>query len=415
MSAPSPVRVHADWTKDLVDHLRTVHFALLTICAALIIVSLDSKVLPVSQALTQATQMVDLQKQWSEVQRIAISSAADASVQRNFTLISTVRQPEIPTSYTMIVVYGEADFLSYEAWKFSGADMSHPPATLSEFSRWWNALHSSTTVNLPDFRTINVLHPDALILIGDSQAMPLIASPGGVDSPALKAHIEPNLEADSFTFKGAMPVPSFMKIAPHMDKNAAKRVELWSEGKLLHKKLSEQFLQQIYPDWRGGSYKEAFRELAVVAPDLTTIDLKELPARIRDLMTKDDQVVEAFGLKIPSSEISRWGTTLLLVVQLYFWLNLHELTHRMASPDANYDVAWMGLYRSKAAGMVTWVSICILPVVAALSLAARIAAKGDAGYSKLGVSCAIALVLVSMAAGVSSGRKLRYIRREAEL
>lgn len=415
MSAPSPVRAHADWTKDLVDHIRTVHFALLTICAALIIVSLDSKVLPVSQALTQATQILDLQKQWPEVQRIATSSAADKSVQRSYTLIAAVRQPGIPTAYTMQVIYSESDFLAYEGWKFSGADMSHPPATLSEFSRWWNALHSSTTVNLPDFRTIDFLHPDALIMIGDSQAMPLTVTPGGVDSPLLKARMETNLETDTFRLKGTMPVPSWMKIPPNMDKNAPKRVEIWSEGKLLHKALAEQFLQQIYPDWRAGSYKEAFRELAVVAPDLTTIDLKEVPARIRDLMTKDDQVVEAFGLKIPSSEISRWGTTLLLVVQFYFWLNLHELTRRMASPDANYDVAWMGLYRSKTAGIVTWVSICILPVAAALSLAARMASKGDAGYSKLGVACAIALVLVSMAVGVSSGRKLRYVRREAEI
>jgi beta-lactamase family protein len=55
----------AHWSKDFVEHLRTVHFALLAISAGLILLVLSSKEYNAINALVELQEIINLKQQWS--------------------------------------------------------------------------------------------------------------------------------------------------------------------------------------------------------------------------------------------------------------------------------------------------------------------------------------------------------------
>jgi hypothetical protein len=55
----------AHWSKDFVEHLRTVHFTLIGVATALILIVLSAKPYDPTVALRQIHQIIELKKLWS--------------------------------------------------------------------------------------------------------------------------------------------------------------------------------------------------------------------------------------------------------------------------------------------------------------------------------------------------------------
>jgi hypothetical protein len=138
-------------------------------------------------------------------------------------------------------------------------------------------------------------------------------------------------------------------------------------------RIDEKPLAAMFGDWKSGSFEESFPDLAAAVSKnyLDFIDLRQVPERIREAQTRNEQNIEVFGLRIGADQVKGWGAALLIAVQLYFWLHLHELTARIAPAAPGWDVAWIGVYRSWSAFSALVASSCILPVVAAVVVAVR--------------------------------------------
>ncbi len=135
------------------------------------------------------------------------------------------------------------------------------------------------------------------------------------------------------------------------------------EGSLKRVRVDEQFLQGFFSDWRNGAYDAAFAELSQAARVHENQDLKTVAAEVADLQRKGEHAVEIFGLKIASDDINRWGMVILLIVQFYLWMQIHQLPAELERGDAGREVPWFALYRSPLAALATVVSLGILPVV----------------------------------------------------
>lgn len=85
--------------------------------------------------------------------------------------------------------------------------------------------------------------------------------------------------------------------------------------------------------------------------------LKDLSQWLDDeLAHTEPRQIDVFGIKFPAGAQFQWGIILILVVQVYFWLHLRELSPRLERDHPGLDVAWPGLYPSWAAHAVVWVS-----------------------------------------------------------
>jgi hypothetical protein len=77
---------------------------------------------------------------------------------------------------------------------------------------------------------------------------------------------------------------------------------------------------------------------------------------------RSTEKIEFLGLKFPERDLATWGALIILVIQLYFWIHLRELSSRASRDDFSSQVAWIGLYKGIYARATTCLTACILPL-----------------------------------------------------
>ena len=146
------------WSVDFVEHLRTVHFALLTLSVALIILLSGHSEGDIAKGMTQAGEILDLHENWKEyVSSIYLDAAHQFHDPRsNIAIPITIPGESFPDRQLVSIDIDPEEYRRYSPWKFRGVDMAAAPRTLLGFARWWDSLHRGAKIYIPDFR-----NPDA--------------------------------------------------------------------------------------------------------------------------------------------------------------------------------------------------------------------------------------------------------------
>ena len=380
------------WSVDFVEHLRTVHFGLVTVSVALIVLISGSRSARDSRALTQAQQIVDLPDRWSDVQSaLYFSGIHSLHLPEQHRYLITIIDDQASNKSASVVLDADLNKLTqFEPWKFlpTGIEMQSGPKNLSDFILWWNAL-AQASVYVPDFKQDEPKQCKAQTAPGgESRKETKWAFHQGteINTTFLKCDVTHTLSPTAISASAVSLGTPFGDNRPYLVAKAfdafngvtsgmpwGSDVNLAVGPHFSVAKVDESALRSIFPDWRvGAPYDVAFNELAEVSKDLLAIKLKDVPVRLQDMLPKGEQDLEAFGLKIPGSDIARWGIVLILAAQFYFWLHLHELKTRIAASSPGWDVAWIGVYRSMSARISMIVSACALPIFALETLATRI-------------------------------------------
>jgi len=121
---------------------------------------------------------------------------------------------------------------------------------------------------------------------------------------------------------------------------------------------------------KGGrlEFQKAFPELNHVATseagafNYAFADLKSSLERQRN---SAEEAFEAFGIKFPIYGTTRWAVSLIVAIQAYFWLHLNEYSRR---DFARADMAWIGIYTGWSARIVSSVTMLVIPVLVVLLL-----------------------------------------------
>jgi hypothetical protein len=110
----------------------------------------------------------------------------------------------------------------------------------------------------------------------------------------------------------------------------------------------------------GRQFKDAFRELAAVDEAFDDSSIASAERILAAEAKRTGDAFEAMGLKIPAEIAVRCGVLLILAVQLYLWLHLHEFGNRMER-EAGFEVAWIGVYFSRPARFAFIGTLLVLP------------------------------------------------------
>ncbi len=392
----------------------------------------------VSKALSQATQISELEQRWAEIRGSLFAQAARAlGLPPNGKIFSVRVQtldPRLPPGRAYFELHASSEeFARTQAWKFSGAIMDRAPRTLAEFRSWWNSLHRGIRVHVPDLR--NADSCDASFWLNDDSSPAFQVrsprDPGNLDCHVMNDQELLTWEGGTFNnidanVTGFHTPRESMTLAIGTSVSASKELSLSgpSAGKAMKGEVSvrislglraadlhEAALKESFPDWNNGSFDAAFPEIAQVPAELMNIPLANLPARIADLQPKGEQNIEAVGLKIPASDLSRWGTLLVLAIQFYFWLHLNEFNRRIDPKSPGLDVAWIGVYRSRAARLTMIVSACVLPLVTLAMLVARIfPAPAELPTELFKASAQVCVLLVGLCLSLGLMLRLKRLR-----
>jgi hypothetical protein len=340
------------WSKDFVEHLRTVHFALIVTCVALIVIKTSG----IESTYQKARNQIELVKRLApQMKREAFRENAEktyfaANSKKTSPYIIGYRRGSEVFRASMSV---SDVFLVAEApWHGSEPPRAHPgyPVTTREWANSMGYNEMSSSSSLEDFR-------EAWDAISKHY---LLGSCNGYTAPELDQNHDLNklFTEDGTVTKAAS--NAFLSCSPENGEDYAIEQELGARRTqntgdsdpllvladtghsvivgLLDQEYVPFFPQEMlrtkFPDLPQGKFSEAFADLNELTNGLQSDKIDELQAWLASQQAQhSSESFEAFGVRFPADATVVWGTVVVLAVQIYLLLHLRELTPRLASDD----------------------------------------------------------------------------------
>ncbi len=392
-----------DFTKDLEKHIRTVHLTLIFLCVAGIVVALAPGKTEISPARQQLEEIISLVEDWNpnflqtalpndDLERLpdALEIEVDGVRQRLRFLaagpLSFVRANTPPPTkhWSTDCRIDTPDFRGGKGPLDPAKirDVIARPKNIGEFKEIWNALYAGATLYEPGW-----FEPDGVF-----------ARRNGVGKEAMKqCRIESLKTTDKTVSTVRLRTQCLVPSTVTAINNAGGQTDVTSKDQPLVARY--QFHVVSPPEsfyfpvdvatlpvnaqavlfrgrgqiWHQGLFDISFRELSVSCTvDREKLDWKQLYQRIAEDETQSpSEILEAFGIKIPA-RFSLYGALGLIIgVQWYLWVQLHERRIRSEGSSASPTIAWVGSYTSLPARALVVVSVVCAPLSAAVLLGVR--------------------------------------------
>jgi hypothetical protein len=367
------------WSKDFVEHLRTVHFALVTVSVVLILI-LTSREYNAKTARSELNAIIEMEKvlmpDSGRKPEITHRSKDPHLFYRHHSTngdatwfaaepSSKVLDPawKLPSRLTFIFHVPHDYMFSCDVDRRQYVHISALPNSVREFQRWWDSIAVAPlrVVNINDIES-----PGDLDSSSNSFTSKLadLSATSVVDDP--KKAIE--LSVDWRTSCGNPHIKEWRAtFLTGSDGPYSFRFEVIP----MSSEIKSDDLVSFFRENKKGVFKDAFSDLAIAARGRDTENFDTLATELREEASQTGEAFEAFGIKFPSGQVTRWGMIVLIVVQFYFIMYLARLSNKLRPDDPGWDIPWMAMDNSLLARVMLAVSIIALPCVAAILVLLR--------------------------------------------
>jgi hypothetical protein len=157
--------------------------------------------------------------------------------------------------------------------------------------------------------------------------------------------------------------------------------------------------------WGNSAAEDAFRDLIAETKYLEDLPIQQLANALRQRANTDTDTVELFQAKIPVEAIATYGALVLIVCQLYLLAHLIEL-RRLAKDVAlsDWPTGYIGLYQNGLFFVFTFLSMVLWPPVPLYLFTHGAVTDRSAQYFSWGA------VIASLVLGAASARMLASVR-----
>lgn len=372
------------WSKDFVEHLRTVHFALIVTCVALIVIKTSGTEGTYQKALNQIELV---KKLLPEMNATAFTDKAEkvymaANTRNASDYINDYRRGSERLRASMSV--SEVFLVAEAPYRGSEPPKTHPGYPVGTVE-WTNKSISyqlslqplPEEVPLENFKTTW----DAI------SKHYVLGSCKGITAPELvQNHDIDKLFTDYGPADKTKAADAYLSCSPENEEDYAVEQELGARRSqntgdsdpllvladtghsvivgLLDQEYVPFFPQDVlrgkFPDLPQGKFSEAFADLNELTNGLQSDKIDELQAWLSNQQSQhSSESFEAFGVRFPASATVGWGTVVVLAVQIYLLLHLRELAPRLTSDDPGLDVPWVGLYRWSVSRLMMTASLLL--------------------------------------------------------
>jgi hypothetical protein len=328
-------RQNAHWSAAFVEHVRTVHFTLVTIAAGLILLVLTSKPYNPAAALIELEKIIELKTAWSPDLIKKVGSPTDFINAGAFSEVDlppsgTARFPCAAVDDAKLVFTCEIsrDWLIQNNQRGSVPDRSvfYPadfPVTLAEFRNWWNALDKLHTMELaerigegwivvtkdkgPGSKSAPIRHR---IVIGDEVTFPV---------PSERIVVLSQQRIGGYGTQGGD-----LKFNGEINEQGSTRKNIFVSIKTSHGvryEIGRSHLAKVYK-FDDGDFATSFTDLALATAGAEPLEFQDIRSHLVEESKTAAEVLEVFGMKIPVTLLTTWGTLVLLAIQLYFFVHL---------------------------------------------------------------------------------------------
>ncbi len=346
------------------EHLRTVHFALVTVCVGIILLLSSAKY----DAKRAASQMND-------VVRISASWPNEISEQYRETTWSSERsvgfrpwfQAEYGPSHQALTFHVEEPNLfvceahSSPTGYSNMADIT--PSTLDDFVFAWDLLSMGPVpvdaiLNVALVGTIEKPNSDIKKAIKITTDLPFKRG----TNPVL-LHLVDVSPCDFNSTQGPSLVGDTSERWRITFKVTTVKRAILSQHKDTHGRLAIRRVDNT-PGFEGHFFEESFPDLSEAMTGRSSEDIDTLSHQILEEASKGVESFEILGVKFPANQVTQWGIILLVSIQLYLVTYLRRLSGRLTPEDPGWEVPWIAMDNSLLARVMLDVSFLILPISA---------------------------------------------------
>jgi hypothetical protein len=368
-------------SKDFLEQLRTVHFTLLAVCLTVVVIVSSPGPTRITKAIDQLSRILAVKDKWDP--KWLQTSAEELSKQH----AECNPAPDQDSLYMKwggqkykVVVSRRWD-LQYEAPEMKSPDginlpLLSAPDTLRSFKSFWDSKGKLSCSKGTPARTGDrvLLWDPAFHKFVPPQNQPVLDAESFVPSPSEKPNLRPKEFVWVLTEKlpsgkdegiGERPPNALIQIN---DKYPWQWSILTTAGQTDFGDLEVRSqIIKAFPNLQPNAFDAAFPELDQVAEQQQAFDLGfERLKKSLDLQEGTaKESFEVFGIKFPIEATTRWAVLLILSIQAYLLLHLSEYRRRGFKQT---DVAWIGIYTSRAAKAVSALTMLIIPVSVILLL-----------------------------------------------
>lgn len=353
-------------SKDYIEQLRTIHFALLAVSAGLLLLILSARPFDPQKASLQMEGILWLKGVWTPDKLAANFPVGDSGNASNgneplFPLTDPLgaRLNGWRGEGSQIVPIeapqpGEFIYLE-EDWSF--------PDTLDYFRLWWNALGRQGF----RFSSVQGITLGPTCTTTDSRVRCEIVegtrASARPDANWLHIQISPVMgrAGNGYALSGYVT-------------DQQREFGLHLNIPILHltiNSVSQQAILTRLPDAKPGNFATSFPDLyqATNGP-LQYLDLVDVQKHLNeDRAASSGEVFEVLGLKIPTEQITGWGPAVILCILLYLYVYLRALKSPLEPSDDAWNVGWFAACESFLPRSIYFVTVWVLPGAAVLLLA----------------------------------------------
>lgn len=390
----------AHWSKDFVEHLRTIHLTLIATAAAVVVVALTTKPYSTEVAKNELHKILELKANWSAnfFRRDTVQSVSDSKPVNPLFPRVLPKQLEddvgldnspicyVPTqSGTLECEFPLDDSIVIEQSMRAG-DFAHlmppPPETLSDFKVWWHIFLDSDDyiIYFPKHiaRTGN-FYDSSNHLRNKVEIYPIYER--SLRKPKLSRPIKPGKAKLAFDWSRGLvfvigSAPDRFVATPPSDTFVA------SVTRYEYTRINSKYLAK-HLGLASGDFQHVFYDLRQVADKNGYENLSKLEDILSKSETSETPVFEVFGIKFPADVATLGGSIALLGAQLYFFLYLRRFSGGLNPDDAGWEVPWIGMDSSLLARGTYLLTITLLPATSMVILSEEAASRFTRGYREL--------------------------------
>jgi hypothetical protein len=363
------------WSKDYIEHLRTVHFTLVVACIALVVLITSDHRSAVSNAREELNGIRRIVRNWDA--HWIEKEAAHAFDGSKLPVDAFAADPNV-AEIAITTRKGSTDVvrLSYDHpnWMLNTNDDSlhsvvfsrypYPldtvPVDLKNFHVFWDSLAKGLSFKVP-------VELDNPIVYEGAHPMPVQFISGVETGDHINVTLSTRtIESDDVLSdypKGLyvtnIPIAGKTIVAIPVKRYESVRFDPYTR-----------FIP-ANADWRRGTFAETFPDLSEITKNYEKLDFETLDKILEAEESRTGDSFEAIGIKFPAEGVTRWGLLLILGIQLYLFLHLEELTPKLKPSDEGWEVAWIGVYKSDISRALYFASTILLPATVAFALAYR--------------------------------------------
>jgi hypothetical protein len=371
------------WSKDFVEHLRSVHFALMTVCASLLVLMLHAKNYDPRMALTEAEEILKFKQTWSvewalktlewkPVQLHTCEYAGPASDgvvpietpggQLVAGVLETIPSATRKHQDFMLLLPKPSWFQPASFSRKSGllVSVESLPTTKLGFAAWWDGLDTfKPTIYVPGDMCTEAVVTDATGNQHTNQYA-LVRSEITKESQSTRT-----LKADVTMINSG----GSNKFGYSVDLGSS-QIAFFPFASIQGLTLTREELAAHFKSWGTGSFIDAFYDFDQASKDIAYWDLEDIGRRLAEDAAKVD-VFEVWGVRIPAGQLTIGGICVVLGIQFYLMLYLKSLRGKLRPQDAGWDVPWLAMDLSLLARCAYFLSVTALPVFAIWLLVQR--------------------------------------------